>query len=320
MEAAPNKRSYRRFAALRFLRQGVAREVVAAGLGCTERSVRLWITLFNRGGLDALATKPRSGRPRKVKLERLADLLLPVLEQPEAAGEIFWTGVKVHGWLQEQFGVELGYSTVVRYLHELDFKLLVPQPWPERQDEAKRAAFQQALAQWKADPNIELWFCDECGVEGDPRPRRRWAARGSRPTVPYLGEHIRANVVGAVCPATGESFHLIFDGVDTQVFQRFLDDLNHSASPTTKRRLLIVDNASWHKSAQLHWGAFQREFLPPYSPDFNPIERFWLRLKADYFRDFIAKSSEALLDRLSLALCSFMLNTSLVASQCSSRK
>ena len=33
--------------------------------------VRLWIELFNRGGIDALITRPRSGRPRKVKLERV---------------------------------------------------------------------------------------------------------------------------------------------------------------------------------------------------------------------------------------------------------
>ena len=30
------------------------------------------------------------------------------------------------------------------------------------------------------------WFGDECGIEGDPRPRRRWAKRGSRPRVPDL--------------------------------------------------------------------------------------------------------------------------------------
>ena len=113
----------------------------------------------------------------------------------------------------------MGYSTTVRYLHELGYNLRVPRPWPERQNEEQRNIFLDQLRTWQADPTLELWFADECGVEGDPRPRRRWSPRGSRPKVPYLGDHIRANVIGAVCPATGECCTMIFDGVDTDVFQ-----------------------------------------------------------------------------------------------------
>jgi sigma-54 interacting transcriptional regulator len=44
----------------------------------------------------------------------------------------------------------------------------------ERQNEEKRGAFLEQVRTWQADPAVELWFADECGVEGDPRPRRRW--------------------------------------------------------------------------------------------------------------------------------------------------
>jgi transposase len=321
MEAAPNKRSYIRLAALRALYLGMDRETVCALYDRSDRMVRLWITLFNRGGLDALVTKPRSGRPRKVKLERLQDLLVPVLEDPAQAKELHWTGVKVHGWLKEKLGLELGYSTTLRYLHELGYNLRVPRPWPERQKEAERAAFLEEIKRLQADPQIELWFADECGVEGDPRPRRRWSARGSRPRVPYLGDHLRANVIGAVCPQSGECFSLIFDGVDTDVFQCWLDELARAVpAQPGRRRLLIVDNASWHKAARLCWHHFEPLFLPAYSPDFNPIERLWLRLKADFFCDFIARTPEELTERLCSALCHFMDDRPTVASQCAFRK
>lgn len=214
MEAAPNKRSYRRLAAIRALCKGYSRAQVSELFGRSERLVRLWIVMFNEGGIDALASKPRPGRPPKIKLQRLRDLLVPVLEDPAQAAQEHWTGVKVHGWLQEQLQIDLGYRTTIRYLHQLDYHLRVPQRWPERQDAAQRAAYLEELRAWQNDPRVELWYGDECGVEGDPRPRRRWSARGSRPRVPYLGDHIRANVVGAVCPATGQSFAMIFDGVD----------------------------------------------------------------------------------------------------------
>jgi hypothetical protein len=47
------------------------------------------------------------------------DLLVPVLENPTQAGQVHWTGVKLHGYLKEQLQVQLGYSTTVRWLHEL---------------------------------------------------------------------------------------------------------------------------------------------------------------------------------------------------------
>jgi len=95
MEAAPNKRSYRRLAAVRALLRGWPRAEVAQVFGRSERMVRLWILAFNSGGIDALASKPRPGRPRKVKLERVRDLLVPVLEEPGKAGQRHWTGVKL---------------------------------------------------------------------------------------------------------------------------------------------------------------------------------------------------------------------------------
>jgi transposase len=98
MEAAPTKRSYIRLAVVRALLLGVARAQVCQLYDRSDRWVRLWVELFNRGGIDALASKPRPGRPPKVKFERVRDLLIPVLADPSRAGELHWTGVKLHGW------------------------------------------------------------------------------------------------------------------------------------------------------------------------------------------------------------------------------
>ena len=74
---------------------------------------------------------------------------MPVLENPRQAGELHWTGVKIHGFLKEQLGLEVGYSTTVRYLHELGYNLRVPRPWPERQNEEQRNAFLDQLRHGK---------------------------------------------------------------------------------------------------------------------------------------------------------------------------
>lgn len=321
MEASPTKRGYIRLNALRLLLTGTPRTTVCQIFCRSDRMVRLWIELFNRGGIDALRTQRPGGRPRKVKLERVRDLLVPVLENPAQAGVVHWTGVKLHGYLQEQLCLDLGYRTAVRWLHELNYHLRLPRPWPERQKEPERQAFLERLRRWTADPSVRLWFSDECGVEGDPRPRRRWVQPGKPRTVPDLGDHIRQNVVGAVCPQTGELFSLIVNGVDTDVFQFFLDHLAETVPKIEgTHQLLILDNASWHKAARLNWHHFEPVYLPGYSPDFNPIERLWLRLKADWFWDFIAHTDAELTDRLCAALKSFILDAPKTASICSIRK
>lgn len=71
---------------------------------------------------------------------------------------------------------------------------------------------------------------------------------------------------------------VIFNG---ETFFSFAKDLRFRASHSGRRVVVISDNAKYHH-AKLHKGwrdqaspEFTFEFLPPYSPDLNPIERVW---------------------------------------------
>jgi transposase len=326
MRAAPIQRSFVRLSAIRALLLGHPRSTVCQLYCRTDRMVRLWVTLFNASGIDALIRKPSSGRPRSIGIEKLEDLLIPVLKDPSSAGQWHWTGVKVQGWLTEKFQTEVSYRTTIGYLHELDFNHRFPRRWPERPEhkqearEAARIQFGTDLKNWSADSTIKLWFSDETGVEGDPIPRQRWVQPGSKATLAYRGKHIRQNVVGAVRPDTGELCALIFDGVDSLVFQRFVDELALTSPQTEGQRQLVMDNASWHRTKSMNWHHFEPTYLPSYSPDFNPIERLWLRMKADWFTDWTAKSKAQLTDRLCHALNSFINDPHKTASNTAFRK
>ena len=290
-----------RMQAIKALLLGVHRVTVAELLEATERAVFDWIRRFNESGIDGLVDKPRSGRPRKIPPS--ADARLEhAIECPEEAGEVHWTGKKFHGFVRQELGVEVGYSTVIRWLKEHNFRLKVPQPWPDRQDEKLRQAFVERLGTWLEDEEVDIWYMDEMGVEGDPRPRRRWTRKGKKGRVTKNGDHLRMNVSGAVCPRTGTFYALEFSHSNTPVFQAFLEHANADLTFERKRNLLIMDNASWHKASTLEWGAFEPVYLPPYSPDLNPIERLWLIIKANWFTDFVAKTRQQLIDRLDQAL------------------
>jgi transposase len=299
--ASPRKRGYIRLNAILHLLEGYPSMTVAHFSNVTTRTLYRWVKRFNEQGIDGLVDRPRKGAPRKItaaQSEHYKDLI----KHPAKVGETHWTGVKFHGYLTKTLLQEVGYRTVIRWLHENDFRLKVPQPWPDRQDEAKRPEFLEKLQKWLSDQQSELWYLDEFGVEGDPRPKRRWAVKGEKTRLPYSGDHIRMNVAGIICPQTGEFYALEFTHMDAEVFQVFLDHANKDITTVRSKNYLICDNASWHKKKSLQWGNFTPIFLPPYSPDFNPIEKLWLIIKAEWFTDFYAKTQEQLVERLDKAL------------------
>jgi transposase len=317
MDCTPTKKGFRRLQALRWLYEGKSREEVAALSFFSTRQVLRFIHAFNLAGLDGLIPGRSSGRRRILPKEEVAEKIVPVIEDPSLAGQTHWTAVKLHGWIKEQLQAQLGYSTTVRYLHEQDYKLKVPRPWPLNQDEQLREAFCEKLRTWQQDEHTDVWFCDESGFEGDPRPRRTWTKIGKVRLSPYLGEHIRHNVFGAVRPADGRLCAMLFNLCDSETFQVFLDTLAQENPPVAGRRaILVLDNASWHKVKRLNWHHFQPEYLPPRSPDLNAIERLWLRMKADWFNGWIAKNAAQLQDRLIEALQAFMAQPTSLQSQC----
>ena len=122
MEGAPDRCSHIRLAVMRSLLMGLERSVVAQQFCRSDRVVRLWIArMFNLGGIDALTTKRPAGRGRRVKSGTLTreSPLVPVLENRARLASFTGRNVKLHGYLKEQLGLEVGYSTTVRYLHEL---------------------------------------------------------------------------------------------------------------------------------------------------------------------------------------------------------
>lgn len=301
MRAAATGRSRDRMRAIRALAQGHDHQTVAEIFTVHLRTLARWIARFNQRGIDGLIDAPRSGAPPKIPPAQ-TDALLELLEKPEQANQTHWTGKKFHGHLRRELELEVGYSTLMAWIADHGFRLKVPQPWPDRQDEELRQAFVERLCGYIEDEQVELWFTDECGIEGDPRPRRRFARKGSKPRVTKNGGHLRMNVAGMVCPRTGRFFALQMSHSDRECFQIFLDEANKAVESERPRQLLIMDNASWHKCKSLEWGRFEPVYLPPYSPDLNPIERIWLLVKAEWFSDFVAKDRAHLMDRIDQGL------------------
>ena len=108
--------------------------------------------------------------------------------------------------------------------------------------------------------------------------RRRLTACGVQPVgaVQHIFEWFY--VYGAVEPTTGDRFFLELPYLNAESFQLFVDAFAEAFPDSLN--LLLLDNSGAHTSQQLTLPANVRlVFLPPYSPELNPIERVWRDLK-----------------------------------------
>ena len=151
-------------------------------------------------------------------------------------------------------------------------------------------------------------FGDEAGFGRINKPKYCWCFPGLRPSVPC--HHIREYryAYGAVEPLTGESFFLVMPRCDTDCMNVFLQKL--SEAYPNDYILLACDSAAWHKTKRLVVPSnIELIFIPPYTPEMNPIEQIWKELRTRGFKNEIFQTLEKVVDRLCEVICSLSHDT-----------
>lgn len=128
---------------------------------------------------------------------------------------------------------------------------------------------------------------DETGFSSNVRPTYGYAKRGKRLHIKYLPsatEKRHTSVVAAADPRNGNVYTKTVDGHFTRTsFLEFLQGLRFP-----KRTILLMDNVSFHHCKEVCDYIAYREwsvlYTPPYSPWFNPIERVFSVVKANFRR------------------------------------
>ena len=145
-------------------------------------------------------------------------------------------------------------------------------------------------------------FQDEAGFGRINKPKYCWCPKGTRPSVPC--HHIREYryAFGAVEPITGEPFFLVMPRCDSICMNIFLEQL--SKQYPNDMILLCCDGASWHKSKALIIPEnIVLFYIPPYTPEMNPIEQIWKELRRRGFRNEIFATLEDVVTRLCDTIC-----------------
>lgn len=134
---SPRELERRRFRALALLRDGLQPVEVARRLGVDRRSVRRWKAAARRQGARALAARPASGRPQRLRAGDRRQLEKDLLRGARAVGfeTDLWTCPRVAQWIARRFQVRYHPDHVCRLLHALGWSPQKPQRRAMERDE-----------------------------------------------------------------------------------------------------------------------------------------------------------------------------------------
>jgi len=141
---------------------------------------------------------------------------------------------------------------------------------------------------------IDLYYFDESGFNLTPNIPYAWSVIGETISIPAKMSR-NLNVLGFLNINKSKLFaSTTYDKVDTDVV---IAVFNLFAETITKRTVVVLDNASFHTSKKFKEQIKKWEekglylfYLPPYSPQLNPIEQLWKFMKY-YWIDLKAYTS-----------------------------
>lgn len=129
---------------------------------------------------------------------------------------------------------------------------------------------------------IRVFFMDEARFGQQGTTTRVWAKTGSRPTALKQLRYEWMHMFAAIEPTTGKSVAWQSPYMNTTEMNRFLRMVSDELGPRD-HAVLIMDRAGWHRSKALCVpDNITILYLPPYSPELNPVERVWAYLRSHY--------------------------------------
>jgi len=183
-------------------------------------------------------------------------------------------------YIWKTHAIRFSISGLNKWLHRHQFSYKYPKGVPHKFDEEKQADFIKAYTELKSQVVDEkILFIDAMHPTQATKVSCGWIKKGHNKAIETTGSRTRLNLVGAIELNNLAAAHVRrYDQVNGDTIQHFFEELR--ANDGSRKRIhLILDGAGYHRSIDVKDKAkelnIKLHYLPPYSPNLNPIERLW---------------------------------------------
>jgi transposase len=300
------KRTLERLIFIRDLYSETDVETAAKKLGRSRATGYNWLSEWNRNGPEGIEPRFRGGRPSKLSEAQLTDLKRRLQDRSS------WTMRDAMKLIRDVYGVEYSDDSVSRILRRFGMRFGKPYPRDYRRpgnaearlrhtlDDALERLYELEALGPREDGcvrvdlgDVVVGFLDECSPQTCANTVRVYSfgrAVAVRDTKKY-----RANTIAFYAPR-GVSVAGFLENSRKEDVCGFLEDVRE-CNPGS-RIVVVLDNFPSHRAGLTRGRAEELgivlAFLPPWSPDLNPIEQLWRCLKREVSVAFFRSEEEFL--------------------------
>ena len=283
-------RRAKRIMAILAVVDGTLYSTIATTLKVSEESIRLWVNTFLLYGVKSFIYKKSTGRPSKLTKTQRKQLDRLISQEPQKSGfpGACWRSPMIQWLIYEKFGVEYSVFYIPQLLKNMGFSYQKAKFVADHKDPEKRKLWLEQkwpeILKLAEKKDAYILFGDEASFPQWGSLSYTWAKRGQQPVVKTSGKRKGYKVFGLIDYFTGRFFCKGHDKgrLDTESYQSFLAEV---LSKTRKHIILIQDGAPYHTSKAMRQFFAKKANritvfeLPSYSPDYNPIEKLWKKIK-----------------------------------------
>lgn len=269
------------------LDDGKTYQSIAEYLFLDEGTIANYRKRYINGGLDELVNDHYSG-----KRSALSEAELKILTE-DLQSKIFPSAKSIIVHVKRKFGVNYSRGGMTDLLHRLGFSFKKATPVPGKANKEKQ---QQFINQYNGvKPHGLVYFGDSAHPEFGPTISYGWIKKGENFDVKTnSGWRRRVNISGAIELTSLDVIARSYETINKDSVCDIMRAIRRK-NPHEEKIYFVLDGAGYNRSKKVKNLAkmlgIKILYLPPYSPNLNPIERLWKFMKSKvtanrYFEEY----------------------------------
>lgn len=271
-DSSRDKRVCDRIKAILLASEGWSSAMIAQALRLHQTTVDHHISEFlNKGKL-----KPENGgSDSKLSAEQTSILT------NQLSDNLFHHTHEIIAFVARSWDVVFSVPGMNKWLHRHGFTYKKPSGIPHKFSEEKQNQFIEYYEELKETAGNEpVLFIDAVHPTQATKISYGWIRKGHRKAVETTGSRTRLNIMGALdLKAPAQPLICEYKTINEYNVSRFFNEIRKKYPDYNKTVHVILDGAGYHRSQLVKdWAEvvnIKLHYLPPYSPNLNPIERMW---------------------------------------------